>query len=111
MNIDDEGGHVSMLDHLYEHTKQEKSIMELCQLAAEKMLMTSDAEYGQIMMFSYDCFARFHSVLQWYFAGLVGDWDTLGVEEGVMEQRAMEHLEWLRGYFMGEGNSDSNSKT
>jgi hypothetical protein len=78
--------------------------MELCQLAAEKMLMTSDAEYGQIMMFSYDCFDKFHSVLQWHFSQKLGEeW------EGVTEEIAMKNWEWLRDYF--EGNIQaSNSK-
>jgi len=96
MNMNDEGGHVSMLDNLYAHTKNNEKIMELCNLASEKMLMSTDAEYGQIMMFSYDCFMRFHVILQWYFAGMSGE----VLEEG-MEQKAMENWEWLYQYFLG----------
>ena len=95
MNMNDEGGHVSMIDNLYSHTKNDEKIMDICKLSAEKMLMSSDAEYGQIMLFSYDCFARFHVYLKWYFAGLAGE--SLGVD---VEERAMKILEWLRGYFM-----------
>jgi hypothetical protein len=99
MNMNDEGEHVSMMDNLYSHTKNNEKIMELCTLAAEKMLMISDAEYGEIMLFSYDCFARFHVYLKWYFAKLTGE----VLEEG-MEQKAMENWEWLQGYFSGLKN-------
>lgn len=86
MNINDEGEHVKILDNLYEHTKNEERIMELCLLASDKYLLYSEAEYGQIMMFSYDCFAKFHSILQWNFGG--------GSEE-----KANESYEWLKNYF------------
>ena len=88
------------------------------------MLFSSDAEYGQIMMFSYDCFARFHFLLQWYFAGLTGDWEALGIsgkkgeedgggeeDEGggeVMEKTVTEHRKWLRQYFMVMGDSSQS---
>ena len=96
MNINEEGEHVSMLDNLYAHTKNDEKIMELCNLAAGNIILNSDAEYGQIMLFSYDCFARFHVYLKWYFAKLTGE-----VLEEEMEQKAMENWEWLRVYFSG----------
>ena len=94
-HINEEGEHVSMMDNLYEHTKNNKKIMELCKMASEKMLLSDDEEYGQVMLFSYDCFSHFHILLQWHFGNVLGE--TL--EEG-MEQKVMESMEWLRNYFM-----------
>jgi hypothetical protein len=97
MNINEQGNHVSVMDQLYAHTKDNARIMEICTLAAEKCLLDSDAEYGQILMFSYDCFAKFHGVLQWHFSQKTGEkW------EGVTEEMVMGNLEWLRNYFQGE---------
>jgi hypothetical protein len=111
MNINEQGEHVSLMDHLYEKTKGDNGIMELCSLAAEKMLLTSDAEYGQIMMFSYDCFARFHILLQWYFASITGEMDALGEDADTFESKAIENREWIRQYFLGGyANSIPNSK-
>ena len=101
VNINEKGEHVSLMDQLYEYTKADNSIMELCTLAAEKMLLSPEAEYGQIMMFSYDCFARFHVILQWYFAGITGEMDIFGEESKKMEQQVIENREWLRQYFLG----------
>jgi hypothetical protein len=109
MNINEQGEHVSLMDHLYELTKGDNTIMELCILAAEKTLLTSDAEYGQIMMFSYDCFARFHILLQWYFAGITGEMDALGEDAKDIESRVIENREWIRQYF-SEGKANSITK-
>lgn len=89
MNINDENGHVGVLDNLYEYTKGDARIMTLCRLASEKCLGNLDAEYGQIMMFSYDCFAHFHFILQGYFGG--GAW----VDETAVDSA----YQWLWEYF------------
>jgi hypothetical protein len=86
MRINVLNDHLSVMDDLYTHTKDDEPIRDLCILAAKKCLSTPDAEYGQIMMFSYDCFFRFHRYLQWYF----------GKDK---EKEAREDYAWLKTYF------------
>ena len=46
-----------------------EKIMRLSRLASEKCLGYIDAEYGQIMLFSYDCLDKFHRILKRFFGG------------------------------------------
>jgi len=112
MKINPQAEHVPLMDNLYSYTKDDNIIMELCTLAADKLLLSPEAEYGQVMMFSYDCFARFHLILQWYFVNRFGE-NIFGEEEEEetreMEKKVIENREWLRQYFSGE-NRTSISK-
>ena len=89
MNID-EGEHIRVLDSLYESTQTNEKIMKLSRLASEKCLGYIDAEYGQIMLFSYDCFDKFHSILQRVFGGEMSE---------VSEETVNMNYEWLEQYF------------
>jgi hypothetical protein len=107
MCINEQGEHVSIMDELYLQTKEDSRIMELCSLAAEKCLLTPDAEYGQIMMFSYDCFAKFHTILQWYFGNrwLLEKGEGEGAMELVEEKIMEDNYEWLKQYFQGQAHA------
>jgi hypothetical protein len=89
MNIN-EGEHLRILDKIYESTQINEKMMKLSRLASEKCLGYVDAEYGQIMLFSYDCFDKFHPILQRFFGGDMSE---------VSEETVNANYKWLEQYF------------
>ena len=89
MNID-KGEHIKILDSLYENTKNNEKIMRLSRLASEKCLGYIDAEYGQIMLFSYDCLDKFHPILKRFFGGELDE---------ISEETVNANYKWLEQYF------------
>jgi len=92
-----ECNHIAILDELYLTTMNDPLLMKLYTLAAEKQLLQSDPEMGLILLFSYDCFKSFHSLLKLYFTIIVGSSEQ--TKEVCLWNEMNEDYKKIKSYF------------
>lgn len=97
--------HIAILDELYLKTSSEPLLLKLYTLAAERQLLVTDPEMGLILLFSFDCFKHFHTLLKLYFTVIAGCSDNES-REACAWNETNEHYQKIEGYF-GKG-SDRN---
>lgn len=97
--------HIAILDELYLKTSSEPLLLKLYTLSAERQLLVTDPEMGLILLFSFDCFKSFHTLLKLYFTVIVGSSDNES-REAYTWNEMNEHYQIIEGYF-GKG-SDRN---
>ena len=89
--------HIAILDELYLKTANEPLLMKLYTLAAERQLLQTDPEMGLILLFSYDCFKSFHTLLKLFFTVIVGCSDE--TKEACLWNENNEHYLLIESYF------------
>lgn len=102
LNIN-QGFHIAILDELYLKTMNDPLLIKLYTLAAEKQLLQTDPEMGLILLFSYDCFKSFHTLLKLYFTIIVGSSEQ--TKEVCIWNETNEDYKKIESYFGKVSNS------